>query len=81
MYRGEEEENLNEGLNQILFDPSNVTWTSEKHKILIIPVYIGVVIKGISNIVIQEGKIDYNYTLVLRIPKRGLKENEIRRIC
>ncbi len=68
-----------------MIDPSNKVykWTNEEAKLTtyIVPVYIGIVIKGVSNIIIHDGKIDYNYTLVVRISKCGLNDLANKRIC
>lgn len=44
---------------------------------MIIPTYIGLVVKGINNIIVQEGKVDFNYTLVIRFAKEGLDEKAL----
>ena len=47
---------------------------------MIIPVYLSLVVKGINNIVVKDGKIDFNYTLKLRIAKKGLDEKAVKTI-
>jgi hypothetical protein len=47
---------------------------------MIIPVYLSLVVKGINNINVRDGKIDFNYTLKLRIPKKGLDEKAVKSI-
>jgi hypothetical protein len=47
---------------------------------MIIPVYLSLVVKDITNIVLSAGKIDFNYTLKVRIAKTGLDEKAIQTI-
>jgi hypothetical protein len=47
---------------------------------MIIPVYLSLVVKDITNIVLSEGKINLNYTLKVRIAKTGLDEKAIKTI-
>ncbi len=62
-------------------DPTNIIYVDNKKKTMIIPVYIGIVIKGVSNIIVHAGKIDYNYTLVIRIPKSRMEKLALDTIC
>ena len=47
---------------------------------MIRPVYLSLVVKDITNIVLSTGKIYFNYTLKVRIAKTGLDENAIKTI-
>ena len=47
---------------------------------MIIPVYLSLVVKGINNIVVKDGKIDFNYTLKIKIAKKGLDEKAVKTI-
>lgn len=58
-------------------DPSNTFLINNEYKTMIIPVYLSLVVKDITNIVLSTGKIDFNYTLKLRIAKTGLDEKAI----
>jgi hypothetical protein len=47
---------------------------------MIIPAYLSLVVKDITNIALSAGKIDFNYTLKVRIAKTGLDEKAIQMI-
>ena len=47
---------------------------------MIIPVYLSLVVQGINNINVRDGKIDFNYTLKMRIPKKGLDDKAVKTI-
>ena len=61
-------------------DPSNTFFINDEYKTMIIPVYLSLVVKDITNIVLSEGKINFNYTLKVRIAKSGLDEKAIKTI-
>ena len=48
---------------------------------MIIPVYLSLVVKDISNIDLNAGKIVFNYTLKVKIAKTGLDDKAIKTIC
>jgi hypothetical protein len=60
-----------------LVDPSNIVFTNKDKKMIIVPTYMTIVIKGLDNIAVQDGKVDINYTLVIRFAKEGLDEKAI----
>ena len=45
---------------------------------MIIPVYLSLVVQDITNIALSAGKVDFNYTLKVRIAKTGLDDLAIK---
>ena len=67
-------------MTEVEIDPTNTFFINDEYKTMIIPVYLSLVVKDITNIVLSEGKINFNYTLKVRIAKTGLDEKAIKTI-